>query len=547
METLTGYLRRVLRPANPNATDETLLAAFVNERDADAFAELMERHAGMVWSACRRVLINPTDAEDAFQATFLVLSKKADSVHPRRMLAGWLHGVAVNVSIKLRAKVMRRATRERASESLDVPNRISEIVPADDLKRLDEAIAKLPSFLRDPLILCELEGRTRNEVAKTLNIPPGTVASRVARAKQRLAKSIGIPALTASVWNGWSEPARASMNLIANTAEAAVRFSTAAPAAATATVLAREVLFEMLLRKLKFLAVLAIGTTALLIGAGSRLEQPAQADTPKQVASVRISNAAARVLRPTDDVNYQLLKSAAVRKDLGLSEKESTAVTEALAKADALWKEKAGGGVFAMGRGAIQVNGVPALPAAPPVPVAGRAIQVVPAVPAAPGAPLPPAIPPMVAGNVVAGNMAITRSVDEVTPSEIYGENTEFGKSMKSILNAGQIHRLRQLELTSNGPSAFINRRVVRYLALTEEQEDAVEEVLKKWKSESRRLIFKPKEQSERQDTAFVTCVKLLTGEQKAKWDQLVGKSIPAFDLLPGPPAQPVSGVTISP
>ena len=118
---------------------------------------------------------------------------------------------------------------------------------------------------------------------------------------------------------------------------------------------------------------------------------------------------------------------------------------------------------------------------------------------------------------------------------------------MKAILNARQIHRLRQLELASKGPSAFINRRVVRYLSLTEEQEDAIEEVMNKWKADSRRLIFKPKEQGELQDIALTTCVKLLSTEQKTKWDQLVGKSIPSFDLLSGPPAQTVSGITFTP
>lgn len=539
METLTQYLRRILPPADPAASDDLLLSAFVNTKDAEAFASLVQRHAPMVWATCRRVLDGSADAEDAFQATFLVLAKKADTVRPRRMLAGWLHGVSVNVAMKVRTHTMRRSKREKSLAEWDAPDSHRAAIHPDDLKRLDAAIAKLPGYLRDPIVLCELEGCTRKDAAKTLGIPEGTVASRVARAKQRLAKSLGAPALLATAWSAVIPPVQASEHLISQTTEAAVGLSVAAPAAASAVALAQEVLLDMFIRKLKILAVLAVGSVAIAIGASNGWEPAAKADTPKQQpSSFQPAPGTLRVLRPTDDVNFQLLQSQAVRKDLGLNEKDAVLIGDAFAKAEALWREKAKTNAAFNQAGIVVNNVIAAVPA-----------QWAPAAPAAPppaGA-LPAAAPIAAVGfPLIPENTTVSVSMGEKTYSEIFGEQSEFSKMLKPILTEKSIHRLRQLELTSKGASAFTNRRVVRYLSLTEEQEDAIELIIKKWNLDSRQFSTKLKELRDFQDQSLDVCVKTLSAEQKQKWELLVGKPIPTFDLLNFDKGNTPSGIIFS-
>ena len=110
---MSGVLVRALRPAPDGGTDGSLLGAFIDRRDPAAFAELVRRHGPMVLGVCSRVLRHAQDAEDAFQATFLVLARKAASVIPRDLVANWLYGVAHQTAVRVRATAARRRTREK--------------------------------------------------------------------------------------------------------------------------------------------------------------------------------------------------------------------------------------------------------------------------------------------------------------------------------------------------------------------------------------------------------------------------------------------------
>jgi RNA polymerase sigma factor (sigma-70 family) len=176
-----------LAAATADATDAELLSRFIDHRDGGAFAALVRRHGPMVLGVCRRVLPNAADAEDVFQATFLVLALKASAVTPRETVAGWLHGVARRVALRARRANARRVARERP---VAVPPDVAA-VPRDDrwddlLPVLDRELSRLPDRYRAVLVLCDLEGVTRPEAARQLGWPEGTVNSRLSRARAML-------------------------------------------------------------------------------------------------------------------------------------------------------------------------------------------------------------------------------------------------------------------------------------------------------------------------------------------------------------------------
>jgi RNA polymerase sigma factor (sigma-70 family) len=183
------HLRRVLRDW-VGLTDGQLLEAFISRHDEAAFAALVRRHGPMVWGVCRRVLGNHQDAEDAFQATFLVLVRRAASIASPELLANWLYGVAHQTALKARATAARR--KERESQVTEMPE---PAAPQLDQWRdvwpvLDEELSRLPDEYRGVVVLCDLEGKARREVAVQLGCPEGTVASRLARARAMLAKRL---------------------------------------------------------------------------------------------------------------------------------------------------------------------------------------------------------------------------------------------------------------------------------------------------------------------------------------------------------------------
>ena len=172
---------------SPHRTDADLWAAYVQKHDQDAFETLLRRHGPMVLGVCRRILRNQQDAEDAFQATFLVLVRKAASLRSPSAIASWLHGVASRTALEARSAAAKRLSKERM-----VPTRT--FAPEDNWNELpgvlDEEIGRLGGEYRTVVILCELEGKSRREAARVLGWAEGTVASRLSRGKKLLAKRL---------------------------------------------------------------------------------------------------------------------------------------------------------------------------------------------------------------------------------------------------------------------------------------------------------------------------------------------------------------------
>jgi RNA polymerase sigma factor (sigma-70 family) len=258
-------------------TDGQLLEGFIARRDEAAFAALVRRHGPMVLGVCRRVLgHHHHDAEDALQATFLVLARKAASLNSRELVGPWLYGVAYRTALRARdMNARRRAKEERARDAA------RRQVPADDgwqelLPLLDRELNGLPEYYRVAVVLCDLEGVPHREAARRLNLPEGTLSGRLTRARRLLAKRLsryGLAVSGGALAGGLSEKAASACvtaALAVSTAKAAVVVATgqgltAGAVPARVVTLAEGVVKTMLLTKLR--AFVAVAVVAF-VGAG---------------------------------------------------------------------------------------------------------------------------------------------------------------------------------------------------------------------------------------------------------------------------------------
>lgn len=181
------YLRGlVLARGAVDLTDAQLLDRFTRQNDEGAFEAIVQRHGPLVWGVCRRVLGDRVDAEDAFQATFLVLIRKAGSLARRELLGNWLYGVAYRIALRARQSAAWQPLR-LAQEALDAAPARTEAEDVRELGQvLDEEVQRLPVRYRQPFVLCYLQGLTNEQAAHHLGCPKGTVLSRLSRARERL-------------------------------------------------------------------------------------------------------------------------------------------------------------------------------------------------------------------------------------------------------------------------------------------------------------------------------------------------------------------------
>jgi RNA polymerase sigma factor (sigma-70 family) len=301
-EVIQQLRKTLLQRDAAGLSDGQLLDSFINCREEAAIGALVRRHGPMVWGVCRRILGHHQDAEDAFQATFVVLVRKAATVRPREMIANWLHGVAYQTARKAAQQSARHRVRTRPMDEIAESQETEHNGTDDLLALLDQEVQHLPEKYRRVIVLCELEGRTRKEAARQLKVPEGTVAGRLVRARALLGKRLsryGTAVATASLATLLSTgdlsaavPPTVLTATIRATESLAGGTATSGLISAHANSLARVVLKRMLLAKLKVPLCLAL-LLALTWGLGAHLSHGAPGGGTSVTQSRAVNTSAA--------------------------------------------------------------------------------------------------------------------------------------------------------------------------------------------------------------------------------------------------------------
>ena len=296
LDFLIRRLRRVAEQTADGATDASLLERFVAGRDEAAFELLLWRHGPMVLGVCRRMLRCDQDAEDAFQATFLLLARKAASVRRREAVAAWLYRTAYRIALRARQTARLRPVAIPPGMEPAAAASEPDVLWRDLRPVLDDEIHRLPAKYRLPMVLCYFEGRTHAEAALELGCPKGTLSVRLQRARELLRgrltrRGLALSAASLAVLTaGRIASAAVPAALIHGTLKAALLFAAGKAVAGAASVRAvawtQGVLRAMFLSKLKMAAVLVLVMGGLGTGAGLLLSRTAAAPPAAPPAAV---------------------------------------------------------------------------------------------------------------------------------------------------------------------------------------------------------------------------------------------------------------------
>jgi RNA polymerase sigma factor (sigma-70 family) len=295
---VVNCLRSLLAQGAPcEVSDAELLQRFVETRDNDAFSSLVLRHGPMVLGLSRRIVRDFQLAEDVFQATFLVLARKAPAIRGRESLAAWLHSVAVRMALRAQKSRLRYCTLQISAETAHAPDPLDELSAREFLKIIDEELDSLPEKYRLPIILCHLEGLTQEETVQRLGLCPGTLKGRLERRRKQLRarlqrRGLSLGSALAGLLALERRAVAVPPGLWQSTLRAALGCDSASPAAVA---LAQSAMKTMVFVKLRSLSVAVVlialvgwGTAwmALALGASSTAKETPAAREPNAVASL---------------------------------------------------------------------------------------------------------------------------------------------------------------------------------------------------------------------------------------------------------------------
>jgi RNA polymerase sigma factor (sigma-70 family) len=516
MSEVIQHLRRaVLLRDGAGLTDGQLLTDYISRGDEAALAALVHRHGPMVWGVCRRVLSKFHDAEDAFQATFLVFVRKAASIASRELLANWLYGVAHQTALKVRATAAKRKERERQVTQMPEPAVVEQDLWRDLQPLLDEELSRLPDKYRSVIVLCDLAGKTRNEAAQQLGVPAGTVGGWLARASVMLAKRL---AQRGVVLSGGALAAVLSQNvasavvppLVVSSAIKAASLFAAGQAdgviSVTVAALTEGVMKAMLFSKLKtaiaivlILGFAATGATILTCrtAAGQDDKKPA-AEKPVEPAA---KSKEEKEGPPASGVNLIMNKS--VQKELKLTADQMKDLRAGAQKVREKYLE--------------QLANIPVVRGDPSQ--AGSAVE-----------------------------MPDPKMVAELRNNT----DAENKKLLAEVLKPAQVSRLKQIDLQLEGIRALTNKEVARALKLTDDQKGKVKKLFEDINAHALSVAPLPKPDDEKTvketqmkahheawNEAFKEATgkipSLLTPEQRRRWEAMTGAP---FQLEPEPPTE---------
>jgi RNA polymerase sigma factor (sigma-70 family) len=488
-------------------TDAELLDRFIAWHDERAFAALVGRHGRMVLAVCRHILNNQADAEDAFQATFLVLVKKAGTIRPRGMVGNWLYGVAHTTALKARAMKNKRVYKERAA--VCAPARADD-PGSDDLHAfLARELHALPDRYRAVIVLCELEGKSHKEAARELGCPLGTIGTRLTRGRRLLARRLtarGIASVGATLGCLLAQHAGAAgvpPPVFHSTLRAAALLAAGQTAhgviSAEVAALTKGVLETMFFAKLKIatlllLVVAALGTSLGGIGwtaatAGASTTVLAAAPVPQASGSAPAATAGkpAEAQAGIDDepINHIWITEKRVQEELQLTEAQVQKITAIRLEANRKY-------------------------AAERMEAEGEAKKL-----------------------NFARTQAVSRKIQDA-------ERKAFAEAAPQILSAGALKRLRQIQRQARGTHNLILEPVVRKkLKLDDEQAKQIESFLKEGQQAARKEFSKRAagqsygpirmddhiaQAQQAYAGAMQKAVGVLTPEQQRLWHDLVGE-----------------------
>jgi RNA polymerase sigma factor (sigma-70 family) len=497
--------------------DGELLARYIEHADAASFEVLVRRHGSMILGVCRRVLRNNADAEDAVQATFLVLIRKAKMIRQRDRLANWLYGVALNTALKARAMSRLRHEKERRAgspdRSTDRGDREADFEQL--LAHLDSELRFLPEIYRLPIILCDLEGQTIQEAAKAAGCPVGTIASRLARGRALLAKRLSRHGLKLSVGSFASLLAdRAASACLPGPLFNSVIHSGSILATGTAlgsdvvsapvAALTERVLKMMLLKKLTSVClalVAAVIFTAAIGATAFALRAAPAAQVTKAAPVAPVTKAAPIPKNPgpakhIDDPSLgYLLRHPVVIEELKLTDEQKTNIDEAFALVEKELAEDVG-----------KSGGLP--------PAGGE----------------------------------VPKELDLLDKKAEERMSKAFQNVSKTILKPEQLKRLSQISLQMSGPPLYSSSTIAKALKLSDDQQKKatliVEDYMKanqewlkdysQWLKDSGGQMSPDKiaELERISKAASGKFYELLKKDQQTVWKEMIGSEIPIGKMI---------------